>query len=61
MSLNYSGISTYKKMHFELKNVKNVLGILLKTILKIMNNRFYKNFYSKNAECYTILILCSRA
>ena len=35
-------------MHYELKNVQNVLGILLKTILKIRNNRFYNNFYSKN-------------
>ena len=50
MSLNCSEISTYKKMHFEMKNVKNVLGILLKTILKIKNNSFHKNFYSKNCK-----------
>ena len=30
-----------------MKNVQNFLGILLKTILKFRNNRFYKNFYSK--------------
>ena len=50
MSLNCSEISTYEKMHFEVKNVQNDLGILLKTILKIRNNRFYKNFYSKNCR-----------
>ena len=50
MSLNCSEISTCEKMHFELKNVKNVLGILLKTILKIRNNRLYKKFYSKNCR-----------
>ena len=59
MSLNCSEISTYEKMQFELKNVQNVLGILLKTFLKIRNNRFYKNFYSKIAECYTFFIHCS--
>ena len=47
MPLNYSEISTYETMYYELKNIQNVLGILLKTILKIRNNRFYKNFYSK--------------
>ena len=30
-----------------MKNVQNVLGILLKRILKIRNSRFYENFYSK--------------
>ena len=50
MSLNCSEISTYKQMYFELKNVKNVLGILLKTILKIRNNRFHENFYSQNCR-----------
>ena len=35
-----SEISTYEKMYFELKNVQNVLGILLKTIIKIRNNHF---------------------
>ena len=43
-------LSTYKKMNYELKNVQNVLGILLKTILKFSNNRFYKNLYSKNCR-----------
>ena len=38
----------YEKIHFELKNVHNVLGILLKTILKIRNSHFYENLYSKN-------------
>ena len=33
-----------------LKNVHNVLGILLKKILKIINGRFYENFYSKNCR-----------
>ena len=47
MSLNCSEISMYEKMHFELKNIQNVPGILLKTILKIRNNCFYKNFHSK--------------
>ena len=37
-----------EKKYYELKNVQNVLGILLTTILKFRNNRFYKNFYSKN-------------
>ena len=46
-------------MHFELKNVQNVLGILLKTILKIRNNRFYKNFYSQNCRTSHVLIHCS--
>ena len=44
----------YEKMHYELKNVQNVLGILLKTILKIRNNRFYKNFYSKNCRILNV-------
>ena len=48
MSIKCSEISTYEKMHYELKNFQNVLGILLKTILKFRNNRFYKKFYSKN-------------
>ena len=30
-----------------MNNVQNFIGILLKTILKIRNNRFYKNFYTK--------------
>ena len=34
ISLEISEISTYEKMHYELKNLQNVLGILLKTILK---------------------------
>ena len=48
MTLNSSELSTYEKMHYELKNVQNVLGVLLITIIKFRNNRFYKNFYSKN-------------
>ena len=32
------------------KNVQNVLGVLLKTILRIRNSRFYENFYSKNCR-----------
>ena len=40
----------YEKMHYELKNFQNVLGMLLKTILKIRNNCFYQNFYSKNCK-----------
>ena len=32
--MKYSEISTYEKVRYELKNVQNVLGILLKTILK---------------------------
>ena len=30
-----------------MKNVHNVFGTLLKTILKIRNSRFYDNFYNK--------------
>ena len=43
-------IKYVKKMNYELKNVQNVLGVLLITILKFRNNRFYKNFYSKNCR-----------
>ena len=46
-------------MHYELKNVQNVLVLLLKTILKFRNNRFYKNFYSKNCRIKLFLIHCS--
>ena len=42
-------------MHYEQKNVQNFLGILLKTILKFRNNRFYKNFYSKNYRILNVL------
>ena len=48
LSLNCSEICTYKKIHFELNTVQNVLVILLKKIIKIRNNRFYKNFCSNN-------------
>ena len=41
-----------------MKNVQNVLGILLKTILKFRNNRFYKYFYSKNCRILNVLIHC---
>ena len=42
--------STYEKIHVKLMNVLNVLGKLLKTILKIRNSRFHENFYSKNCR-----------
>ena len=41
-------------MHYELKNVQNVLGILLITILKFRNNCFYKNFYPKNCRILNV-------
>ena len=50
MLLKCSEISTYEKIHFELKNVQNVLDILLKKNLKTRNNRLYKNLYSKNCR-----------
>ena len=59
MSLNYSEISTYEKMHYELKNVQNVLGILLKTILKSETIVSTRTNIQKIAECYTFLIHCS--
>ena len=37
-------------MHYELKNLHNILGILFGNILKFRNNRFYKNFYHKNCR-----------
>ena len=40
-------LSTYENINYELKNVQNVLGVLLITILKFRKNCFYKNFYSK--------------
>ena len=55
MTITFYEISTYEKMNHELKNVQNILGILLKTILKFRNNRFYKNFYSKNRIFFYIL------
>ena len=58
MSLNCSEISTYKKIHFELKNVQNVLGILLKTIQKSETIVSIKTSIPKIAECYTFLIHC---
>ena len=48
MTLNSSELSTYEKMHYELKNVQNVLGVLFITILESRNNCFYMNFFSKN-------------
>ena len=33
MSLKCPEISTYEKIHYEMKNVPNVLGILLKTVI----------------------------
>ena len=36
-----------RKIHFELKNVQNVLGVLLITILKFRNNRFYQLLFQK--------------
>ena len=50
LSLNFSEISTYKRIHFKLKSVNNVLGILLKSIIKIRKSRFYENFHSKNCR-----------
>ena len=48
-SMNEYGYRIWiQKNTFELKNVQNVLGILLKTIVKIRNSRFYESFYSKN-------------
>ena len=41
-------------MYYELKNVQNVLGILLKTILKFRNNSFYKNLYTKNCRILNV-------
>ena len=50
----------YENIHFELKNVQNVLGILLKTIIKFRNSRFYKNFYAKNCRILSFFsIHCS--
>ena len=46
-------------MHFKLKNVQTMLGILLTTILKIINSRFYENFYSKIFRMLPVLIYCS--
>ena len=37
-------------MHYELKNVQNVLGILLKTILKCRNNNSIRTSIPKIAE-----------
>ena len=48
----------YKKIHLELKNVHNVRGIVLKSIIKIRNSHFYENFDSKLVECYQFLINC---
>ena len=39
-----------------MKNVQNVLGILLKTILKIRNSFFLRIFILKIAGCYPFLI-----
>ena len=50
ITLNSFELSTYKKIHYELKNVENILGVLLITILKFRNNCFYKNIYSKNCR-----------
>ena len=54
MSLNFSEISTYKKP----KNVQNVLGILLKNILKSETIVSIRTSIPKIAECYTFLIHC---
>ena len=54
MTLNFSELctsyefGTYEKMNYELNKVKNVVGVLLITIINSRNNRFYKNLYSKN-------------
>ena len=46
-------------MHYEMKNIQNDLGILLKTILKFRNTRFYQNLYSKNSRISIFPIHCS--
>ena len=58
MSLNCSEISTYEEMNFELKNVQNVLGILLKTILKSESIVSIRTSIPKFSLCYTFLIHC---
>ena len=42
--------NTYENINYELKNVQNVLGVLLITILKFRNNFFYKNTFPKLAD-----------
>ena len=37
---------------------QNVLGILLKTILKFRNSHFYKNLYSKNCRILIFFQCC---
>ena len=43
----------YEKMHYELKNVQNVLGLLLKTILKFRTIVSIRTSIPKIAEFYT--------
>ena len=45
-------------MHFELKKVQNVLGTLLKTILKPETIVSIRTYIPKIVECYTFLIHC---
>ena len=49
----------YENIYFKLKSVQNVIGILLKTILKSRNSRFYENFYSRNCGVLPVLIIYS--
>ena len=46
LSMSYE-LSTYKKMNYELKKVQNVLVLLLITILKFRNIRFYELLFQK--------------
>ena len=46
LSTSYQ-LGTYEKMNNEPKNVQNVLGVLLITILKFRNNRFYELLFQK--------------
>ena len=51
MYLNCSEIITYGKTHVKLKSVLNVIGKLLKTVLKIRNSPFIRTSIAKLAEC----------
>ena len=48
-SMSYE-LGAYKQMNYELKNIQNILGVSLITILKFGNNPFYKKLYSKNCR-----------
>ena len=59
MSLNCFGINKYEKIHSELKNLLNMLGILLKTFLKSETVISMRTSIPKIAECYLFSINCS--